>query len=197
MKRILLSVLCLTVLSLAGSASYGGSKTTLTDVWKDKEYQGTVSKIAVFLIVQDRGRRILWEDEFVRQLKARGTNAMPLYVVIPPDKFVDREAALTKMSDLGADVVLIVRLVDKLTAQATIPAPDPSRRSGYYEYIYDAPVRDTSEPAYLETNLFDVKTAQRVWTARSVTKVDAADQKLFSDFITLMIDRLASDKMIK
>jgi hypothetical protein len=55
---------------------------------------------------------------------------------------------------------------------------------------------DPSGPAYLETILFDVKTERRIWTARSVTKVDVIDQKALSDFISLMIDRLAADKMI-
>jgi hypothetical protein len=127
---------------------------------------------------------------------------LPVYVVIPPDKMVDSETALTKINDLGADGILTVRLVDKLTVQAQIPEPgkgptESSRWSGYYHYVYDAPTKNADEPAYIETNLFDAKTGKRVWTARSVTKVDVINQKLVTDFIGVMIDRLASDKMIK
>ena len=195
MKRIMLSVLCLLMFSLTGEASY--AQTVLTDVWKDKTYQSTVKKIAVFLIMNDDARRILWEDEFVRQLKARGINAMPAYTIIPPEKMVEKETALTKMKDLKVDAVITMKLVDKLTARTTISPPDPSRRSGFYEYAFDIQTKGDEEPAYLETNLFDVnKTGQRVWTVRSVTKVDAADNKLMSDFIQLIIGRLASDGMI-
>lgn len=196
MKRIRVLLWCLPALFLLAAAAYGKT-TTFTDIWKDKEYRGAANKIAVFLIMQDQARRIQWEDEFVRRLKARGTGAMPVYVVIPPDKFVDKETALTKIRDLGADAVLTLRLIDKVTAQKNISPPDAAHRSGFYEYVYDAPVRDKDEPAYLETNLFDVKTEQRVWTARSVTKVDAADQKRMTEFIGLIIDRLATDKMIQ
>lgn len=55
---------------------------------------------------------------------------------------------------------------------------------------------DPSGPAYLETILFDVKTEKRIWTARSVTKVEVINPQAFSDFIKLMIDRLESDGMI-
>ena len=41
-----------------------------------------------------------------------------------------------------------------------------------------------------------VKTEKRIWTARSVTKVEVVDQQTVSDFIKLVIDRLASDGMI-
>jgi hypothetical protein len=48
----------------------------------------------------------------------------------------------------------------------------------------------------VETNLFDVKTERRIWTARSVSKVDVVNQKIVSDFTGVMIDRLAADGMI-
>jgi hypothetical protein len=136
----------------------------------------------------------------VRQLKERGLIATPAYVVIPPDKLVEKDAAITKIKNLGADAVLILRMTDKTTIQQTsIAAPgtaDRSRLSGYYAYAFDAPIRDASDTAFLETNLFDVRTEQRIWTARSVTKVDVIDQKALSDFIKIMIDRLALDGMI-
>ncbi len=101
MKRITVPMMCLLVFFSMGMLSY--AQTVMTDVWKDKEYRGPVKKIAVFCIAQDRARRIALEDAFITQLKARGTDAMPVYVVIPPDKMVDSETALTKIRDLGAD----------------------------------------------------------------------------------------------
>jgi hypothetical protein len=171
----------------------------LTDVWKDKDHHTPLKKIAVFWMAKVPQNRLLAENEFVRQLKARGITAMPVYVVIPPDKLVERDVALTKIRDLGVEAVLILRLADKLTVQSPIPQPGPagpSRLSDYYQYVYDAPARDESELAYLETNLFDVKTERRIWTARSVSKIDVVNQEVVSDFIRLMIDRLASDGMI-
>jgi hypothetical protein len=197
MKRILLMLLLLAVFITEGRDVT--AQTVLTDVWKDKDHRIAVKKIAVFWIAKVSQNRLLAENEFVRQLKERGLVATPVYVVIPPDKFIEKDAAMTKIRDLGVDAILLLRMTDKKTIQTTIPAPgqaDPSRLSGYYTYAYDAPTRDASDTAFLETNLFDVRTEQRIWTARSVTKVDVVDQKALSDFIKLMIDRLALDGMI-
>jgi hypothetical protein len=197
MKRMIFLMSLLAVITMEGAAA--SAQTVLTDVWKDKDHRIAVKKIAVFWISQVSQNRLLAENEFVRQLKERGLIATPVYVVIPPDKHVERDDAVAKIRALGADALLTLRVSDKRTAQTTIPAPGQEGRSslsGYYDYVYDAPVRDASDTAYLETNLFDVKTGQRIWTARSVTKVDVVDQKALSDFIKLMIDRLASDGML-
>jgi hypothetical protein len=197
MKKTILFLAFMAVMTLQGTAASG--QTVLTDVWKDKEHRVVVKKIAVFWIVQAPQNRLLAENEFVRQLKARGINAMPVYVVIGPDKVVDKDTAKAKIKELGADGLLTLRVTDRQTVQSPIPKPgttDPSNRIGYNQYIYDAPTVDPSGPAYLETILFDVKTEQRIWTARSVTKVDVIDQKAVSDFIALIIDRLAADGMI-
>jgi hypothetical protein len=201
MKRIGAILSVLLGFCLMGAAS--SAQTALTDVWKDKEYQAAASKITVFWIAQDRARRIQVEDEFVRRLKSRGTSGMPGYVIIPPDKMVEKETAVEKIRGLGADAILTVRLIDKVTARTNIPdtaqkgQPDPSPGTRFYEYFYEPSTVAEGEPVYLETILFDVRTGKRVWAARSVTKVDAADKKIVSDFIEGMIERLAADKMIK
>lgn len=197
MKRIILFLSLIAVMTMLGWTA--SAQTVLTDVWKDKSYQGPFHKIAIFWIAAVPENRILAENEFVRQLKARGITTMPVYVVIPPDKFVERDVALTKIRDLGVDAVLILRLTDRLTVQSQIPKDGPtgpSRLSSYYQYVYDMPTLGTSEPAYVETNLFDVKTERSIWTARSVSKVDVVSQAIVSDFARFMIDRLASDGMI-
>jgi hypothetical protein len=189
------------VLCLLGAAS--SAQTVLTDVWKDKEYRGRASKIAVFCIARDRTRRILLEDDFVRQLKARGTAGMPVYAVIPPDKMVDKETALAKIRGLGADTVITMRLIDKLTARTNISEPAKPGQAGlppgprFYEYVYDPITLPDGEPAYIETILFDAQTGQRVWAARSVTKLTVIDQKAMRKFTGGMLERLAADTMIR
>ncbi len=178
------------------------AQTVLTDIWRDKEYRNTAGKVAVFWVVRDRARRMLLEDEFVHQLKTRGTGGMPGYVVIPPEKMVDRETAREKVRVLGADAVLAVRLIDRETAQENIPEPahggnGPSLGAGFYEYVYDPPARSGEGPVYLETTLFDVRTGRRVWAARLVTGIDAADKKVLVDFIGTIIERLSGAKMIR
>jgi hypothetical protein len=198
MKRILFLIIMILVLSVTGGTSY--ARIVVSDVWKEKSYQGPAKKVVVFCVMHDAVNRILFEDEFVRQLKARGVNAMPGYVIIAPDKFVEKDVAFTKMRALGADVVLSTRLIDKVTAKAPVPEPasqGSSDKPGFYDYVYDPRTRGDNEPAYLESNLLDLKAEQRVWTARSKTKVEGISKEVIADYIELMLDKLASDKMIK
>jgi len=201
MKRISVFLICWLIILMPGTASF--AQTVLTDVWKDEAYIGTVEKIAVLCIVRERTRRFSFEDRFVRLLRMQGIDAVPTYIVIPPDKKVDKVTALTRIRDLGANAILTLRLVDKATVQTQIPDPTAkgatknSSWSNFYRYVYDAEKRSRNEPAYLETILFDAATEQRIWAARSVTKVVEVNQELITTFITRIIDQLASDKMIK
>ncbi len=198
MKRGAYLIVALLLLLTTGAPSY--ARIVVTDIWKDKNHKGPANKIAVFCVMHDAVNRILFEDEFVRQLKARGVNAMPGYVIIPPDKFVEKDDVLTKMRGLGVDAALSTRLIEKVTAKESIPEPaskGSSGKPGFYDYVYDPRTRGDNEPAYLETTLLDLKTEQRVWTARSQTKVEGVNKEVISDYIELMLDKLASDKLIK
>jgi hypothetical protein len=175
------------------------SQTVLSDVWKDKDKVSPVQKVSVLWVARVTQSRLLAENEFVRQLKVRGLAAMPGYIVIPPDRQVEKEEVLAKFRELGVDSVVILRVINRQAAQTPISAAGPigpAHLTGFYQFVYDAPVPDEPGPVYLETNYFDVRTGKRVWAARSVTKVDVVDQKALSDFIALMIDRLAADGMI-
>jgi hypothetical protein len=196
-RRMILLAAMAAAIALPGPAAYG--QTVLTDIWKDKDHRAAAKKVAVFWIVRAPQNRLLAENEFVRQLKARGLNALPFYIIIEPDSFVERDAAISKIRNLGVEALLTLRVTNKQTVEATIPAPgtaSPTQLASYYQYLFDEPVVDPGGPAYLETILFDIKTERRIWMARSVTKVDVIDQKALSDFIALMIDRLAADGMI-
>ena len=197
MKRIILFLSLVTVLAASGTTSI--AQTVTTDVWKDKGQVGPAQKVSVLWLARVKQNRLLAENEFVRQLKTRGLAAMPGYVVIPPDRQVEKEEVLAKFQALGVDAVVILRVINKQAAQTPIPAAGPigpAHLTGFYQFVYDAPVPDEPGPVYLETNVFDVRTGKRVWAARSVTKVDVVDQQAVSDFIRLMIDRLASDGMV-
>jgi len=197
MKRLILFLSAMAIMSMPGQGF--PAKTKLEDVWKDKAQHIVVRKIAVFWIARNSENRLIAENEFVRQLKQRGLIAMPAYVIIPPDRFVERDEAMTKIRELGVDTVLTLRPVYKVTGKTDFPQSGPqgpSDLSGYYQFVYDQPGAEESESLYLETVLFDTASGVRVWAARSVTKVDIVDQKVLQDFVETMIDRLVEDKMI-
>jgi hypothetical protein len=197
MKRIILMLLVAAVALIPGKGF--AAKTKLEDVWQDKQQHIVVRKIAVFWLARSSENRLFAENEFVRQLKERGLIAMPAYVIIPPDRFVERDEVMAKIRELGVDTVLTLRPVNKLTGKTDFPKTGPagpSDLSGYYQFVYDQPAADTSGAVYVETVLFDAASGIRVWAARSVTKVDAVDPDVLRDFVEIMIDRLVSDKML-
>src|SRR5512134_193892 len=98
-----------------------GATTDLTSVWRDDAYQGHPRKILVIGMLKTPGNRRILEDEMVKQLKARSTDAVAAYTVLPDGAGMNRETITAKMNELGADAVLISRLTDKKSVTTYVP----------------------------------------------------------------------------
>lgn len=171
--------------------------TTTTNVWRDQTYQGPVKKVLVMGISQKKGIQRFFEDEFFRQLKQRGTDAVAGYSILPYDEKMDKAFVSTKAREIGADAVLVTRPLGRKTERAYMPGSPYNRWGGYYGHAYSPGYVVEDEYVYLETNLFDVATENLIWSAESETVILASDQELIKEFISTMIAKLASDKLIK
>lgn len=177
--------------------------TTLTAVWKDEAFPGPVRKIAVIGVFKTPAIRNIYEDEFVRQLKAHGVDAVASYTLVPIDGQPDQEAMTGTLRTLGMDHVLVTRLVDKKTVQTYIPGqvyvvPGYYRSwGGYYHQVYTPGYMVEDTYAFAETNIYDVKNDKLVWSARSETEVSTVNQELIRSFVNIMIDRLSADALIR
>ena len=178
--------------------------TTLLHVWKDPAYQGTARKTVVIMVAQKAYIRNSLEDQFTAALKARGNDAQASYPLIPVDQLPDKEAVASKIRNTGADTVLVSRLVDKKTVETYVPGrayAAPGYYGGWGSY-YGTAVSSPgytfeSQYAYIETNLYDMKTEKLIWTAKSETEISLDDQQLIKTFVDVIIDGLAADKIIK
>jgi len=177
--------------------------TTLTAVWRSEGYRGPIKRIAVIGVSKKPVIRNLFEDECVRELKARGTDAVASYTVLTSEQLADKETVQARIRELGADALLTTRLVDRKSMQTYIPGQVyvmPNYYygwSGYYGNVFTTPgytVQD--EYAFLETNVYDVKTEQLIWSARSETWMSDNDQETIKSFIGAIISRLSADKVI-
>jgi hypothetical protein len=177
--------------------------TTTTNVWRDPAYQGPVKKVLVMGISQKKGIQRFFEDEFFRQLKQRGTDAVSGYSVLPYDEKMDKDFIAAKAREIGADVVLVTRPIGRKTERTYVPGqayavPGSYYRWGsYYGHAYSSGYVVEDEYVYLETNLFDVATEKLIWSAESETVILASDHELITEFISTLIAKLASDKLIK
>jgi len=202
MKTRMMGYTCLVISSLFVFTSC--ATTPLTAGWRGESYTGPVKKMVVISVSNKPVIRNLFEDECVRELKARGTDAVASYTVLPIDQLANKEAVQSKVRELGADAVLMTRLVDTKSVQTYVPGQVyvmPNYYygwSGYYGNVFATPgytVQD--EYAFLETNVYDVKTEQLIWSARSETWMSDNDQDTIKSFIGVIIARLSADKIIK
>ena len=209
MKRMRLFVLLLisAAFLLSCSTSPSRSATVMTDTWKDKAYQGKPQKIMLIMAAKSPETRNLFEDRFAGELQGRGNDAFQSYTVVPFEQLRDKEVVKAKIRSSGADTVLISRLVDTKTIESYRPGlitvvpvvPDYYYGWwGYYNVVF-ADYGDTGDVtvAYIETNLYDVKTEKLIWSGHSKTERTEGEQQLITAFIKVMMKKLASAGMIK
>jgi len=177
--------------------------TILTTVWKDESFTGPVRKMAVIGIFKTPAVRNFFEDEFSRQLKTHGIEAVASYTIIPIDDQSDKDIVASRLRNLAMDYVLVTRLVDRKTVQTYVPGqayvvPGYYRSwGGYYQYAYTPGYIVEDIYAYAETNIYDVKNDKLIWSARSETEISGVNQELIRSFVKIMINRLSADAVIR
>ncbi len=184
------------------------ASTTITDTWKDKAYQGKAQNIVVIMLARTQHLRNMFEGRFVAELVARGKNATQSHKIVTFEQLTDKELVKSKIKSSGADTVLISRLVDSKTIETYerghIHADPihavPSYYYGwgtYYEIVsVDYGYTGDIQVAYIETNLYDIKTEKLIWSAHSKTERSAGEQQLINTFIDKILKKLSSDKII-
>ncbi len=181
--------------------------TRVTSVWKDMSYQGLPHKILVIGVAKKPANRRIFEDEFVRQLKARGTDAIASYTVLTDEKQSDPLVIAAKMKEQGADAVLITRLVSKKTVHTYVPGsvdyPPPYYgtwqnyyRNGY-DTVYNPGYMAEDTYALIETNLYDAGNDNLIWSASSETEIRGSDQNLIKSYIGVMVNTMADKNLLK
>ena len=204
--RAMKSFLILPVLAVFLMA--GCSSIKVTSVWVDPEYHGDgIDNIFVVGVSRDGGMRRIFEDEFVTLFKQRNVQATSSYRVISDKELRDEKILDDKVNASGSDTILMTRLIDIRKDTQYIP-PDyvyapPSYYyggwHGYYNRAYMVSPGYTVEyeTAVLETNLYDLKNDNLIWSARSDAPIDGNIGKHIKDFARSIINQLAESKLIR
>lgn len=181
--------------------------TRITAVWKDPAYQGTPRKVMVIGIARKAINKRIFEDELVRQLKARGTDAVAGYTVMDDTKQADNSVIAARMKEQGADTVLIARLVSKKTLQTYVPGSIeyyPTYYGNWRDYyghgsqvIYNPAYVVEEQYAVVETNLYDAGTDKLIWSASSETEVRGSNEKQIRSYIDAMVKAMADQHLLK
>lgn len=189
------------LLMLAAMLVTACATTQINSVWKEPSYQSRPAKIMVIGVAKDPLNRRLFEDEFVLQLKARGTEAIASYTVLPDRQQDDQLAIAAKVKELGADSVLITRLVSRKTVHTYVPGtiyyPPPYYSTwpdyyGYgYRYLYSPGYIAEDEYAVMETNLYETVKDKLIWAASSETMMTDSGRNQIKSYVGIMVDSMA------
>ncbi len=192
------------IVSLSVLVSCTGTK--LVSEWKDDQYQGRPAKVFVIAASNDRGPRSLVEDEFVQQLRARGTSAVASYTMLSDAK-VTKEDVLSKVSELGSDAIFVIKFLKKEAGDTHTPLRRYAVPQGFetsWDAYYggtttDVAVRDISydyDVITMETTLYDAATRKPLWSALSDTKYQGGAIKQIKPFTSTIMRRLAHEKLV-
>lgn len=191
-------VLVLSTTILLLNAACAGTK--LTSVWKDPAYQKTPRKIVVLSLVWDPNNRKRVDQVFVRQIKARGLDAIAGYEIVPEPKLPERATIAARVKETGADTLLFAKLMDKESSLRYV------QEAGHYEGnvyntwpdYYGAGYVTAVDPEYaiVEVKLFDVETEQIIWSAMTKTEIRSDRQASIEAYATGILDALHKERLI-
>ncbi|MHB8846505.1 MAG: hypothetical protein ACYC7L_17355 [Nitrospirota bacterium] len=190
-------------------AASGCSGTKLVDPWRDPAYRGPMQKVFVLGLITDRGPRGLLEEEFVRQFKAAGADAVASTALLPDEGIPARETLTAKVREIKADCVLVTRFIKKGSAETHMPsriyaAPGSFEAEwGLFPDPVAAAERDLPEVAYdysvavMRMTVYSVATGTAVWSSASETKYQGALLRRIKPFVRAIIGELSREGLLK
>src|SRR5215813_1852794 len=108
------------------------ASTSLTNSWTDATYKGPpLKKVMVMGVSNQPALRRTFEDEFVKDLKAAGVDAVASYQFIPDDGKAEEARVKEAVKQARADGVLITRLV-RVDVNTQVASPPPTMGMGFY-----------------------------------------------------------------
>lgn len=178
--------------------------TELTQKQVDDAYKGKpVSDILVIAITGNEHNRRSFEKKFVAQLKSVGVDAISSEEAIPmpADLELKKETILNAVNQYENDAVIITHLIGK--EEKDVFTRGGSAHRGFYgfyhsrySYAHDPGFSSTSTTVRLETNLYDVKTEELIWSGESKTWSKDSKDQIINDVIKAVINNLQKNKLI-
>ena len=197
--------------------------TKLTDTWSDPGNTASYNDILVVGISDSEQKRRAYESFFIASLQEKGIDSVASYTVIDHKEELNLEGEkgsfrkIVKSAIKGSDIdaVLVTHVVSIEEEDIYRPSLDyqPVYGSTYYNRPYyggmygyhgyvttyvQQPGYYTEERTYvLESNLYDVKSEELVWTTRSRTFAPDSMEQAINDISGLIIADLESRKLIR
>jgi hypothetical protein len=185
------------------------SGTRLVAQWKDDVYQARPAKVLVIGASDERGPRSLVEDEFARQFKEHGTDAIASHKVFPAGPKPSKEEVLAKTKELGADAIMVIRFLKKDMGDTHTPVRRYSVPQGF-DTSWDSymgmgattevGIRDISydyNVISMDLAIYQTESGKPIWSALSQTTYQEGPLKQIKPLTTAVMKELANEKLIK
>lgn len=134
------------------------TSTKFSAVWKDDTYEGHPKKIMVISTFQNPANRRLFEDDLVKLLKDRGTDAVMSYTVMPDPAVSDKNVIALHAKELDADAVLINKPLGTKTDETRSPF-------GTYENLY---INTQTDVYDMKSNRLILRVTAETWIRQDV-----------------------------
>lgn len=197
--KVLVSAVVITQLTACAT-------TYIDSFWKDQTYQVKPHKIMIIGMAKSPANKRTLEDDFVKQIKLQGTDAVSSYVILPDDKDSNKDVIAAKMKEEGADAVLITRIASRKTVYTNVngvyaPPQFYGSWQNYYEYVYNGSVSppgyvEETKYAVMETNMYDAGNDKLIWSASSETEISGTDQKFIKSYVKVMVKNMIKQKLL-
>jgi hypothetical protein len=175
------------------------ASTKITGEWKDPNMTAKQFKniMVIGVAKQPRDRRA-YEDEFVRQLKAKGVMAVASRTLIPHDKMRDKATIEHAVKGVGFDGVIITRVGDIKSRERDY------YRTNMYDYYNSSfaitpyyRVGSSNQQKYgFESNLYDATTEKLVFSLSSDTYAQDNINKRLGSYIKTVVNKLRQNNLL-
>ena len=183
------------------------ASTKIVNQWVQPDYTAhRFRKILIIGVSKQPSIRRTFEDEFVKQLKTVGVDAVPSYLYIPEPGQVAEGRLQEAVKRANADGVIITRLVrveKKTQVSPGFYQPAPALGYGFYSGYssawlgYYEPPRVYQYDVYVsETSLYDAARNQLVWTGTAETTDPGDINKEIEGYVDTVIDTLKSKNLL-
>ncbi|HSS69257.1 MAG TPA: hypothetical protein VLQ46_01240 [Casimicrobiaceae bacterium] len=175
---------------------------TNTTAWRDPDFKGPPFRkvFVIGLSAQSLTDQRGFENLMVSALQSTGVSAVPGWQYVPTDRTPDQAMMRAAVLQSGADATLLVRLSGFQTEGSmgvgTVgggAAVGPNMYVGWYE---PGIVSTSYQAATIYTTLFDVKTANAVWTYNPPTYNPATLQQQAPAFANDVAGMLQSSGLL-
>lgn len=203
MKHLVIIALFITMVGCS-------TNTKVNRTWVDKDiYSKNLSGTLVIAAAENEKLRILFEDDFVAELKKHGANAHSSYRL--GLKRINPDAAVALAEKHNLDTALVINYVgsneydvyhgDTYYYGGAMTISSDGDSTSYYGYSYqvDGPASHytTNKFVTLVSSLYEVSTRKMLWNTASSAQQGGDPRNLFLPFIKSFIGQAKKDNLIK